>query len=349
MPHSLSIYPEHTATDPSILQRKDFVTDQDVRWCPGCGDYSILAQVQRVMPSLGIPREQLVFVSGIGCSSRFPYYMETYGIHSIHGRAPAIATGIKTQRPELSVWLITGDGDGLSIGGNHFIHVMRRNVDLKMLLFNNQIYGLTKGQYSPTSPVGTRAKSTPLGSIDYPLDPVSVALGASATFVARSFDVHANHLQQMLKRAAAHTGTAFVEIYQNCNIFNDGAFSLLTDKETRPTHVLELEHGKPMRFGKDREKGITVGRDLRPKVVAVDSVGEDELLVHDETSEVIALLLSRFASPEFPTPIGVFRAVSRPSYDAMMTAQLEQAQLAHGAKAGSGVQALLEDGQWTVE
>src|SRR5688572_6449013 len=258
----MRVYPDVAHTDPSALKLKDFQSDQDVRWCPGCGDYSILANVQRALPGLGIPRENFVFVSGIGCSSRFPYYMNTYGMHTIHGRAPALATGIKTMRPDLSVWVITGDGDALSIGGNHFIHVMRRNVDLKVLLFNNQIYGLTKGQYSPTSPVGTRAKSTPLGSIDYPLDPVSVALGANATFVARSFDVHANHLQTVLKRATEHKGTAFVEIYQNCNIFNDGCFSLLTDKETRPMHVLELEHGKPMRFGKDREKGIVVGPDL---------------------------------------------------------------------------------------
>jgi 2-oxoglutarate ferredoxin oxidoreductase subunit beta len=345
MPHSLSIYPEVTPTDPTTLTRKDFVTDQDVRWCPGCGDYSILAQMQRVMPSLGIPREKIVFVSGIGCSSRFPYYMETYGIHSIHGRAPAIATGVKAVRPDLSVWVITGDGDALSIGGNHFIHVMRRNVDVKVMLFNNQIYGLTKGQYSPTSPAGTHAKSTPMGSIDYPLDPISVALGANATFIARSFDVHANHLQQVLKRAAEHVGTAFVEIYQNCNIFNDGAFSLLTEKETRPTHVLELEHGKPMRFGKDREKGIVLGRDLRPRVVAVDNTNEHELLIHDESSELCALALSRFTAPEFPTPIGVFRAVSRPSYDRLMTEQLERAQ---GAKHQS-VQQLLDEGHWTVK
>jgi 2-oxoglutarate ferredoxin oxidoreductase subunit beta len=345
MPHSLSIYPEFTATDPSLLKRKDFVTDQDVRWCPGCGDYSILAQVQRVIPTLGIPREKYVFVSGIGCSSRFPYYMETYGIHSIHGRAPALATGIKAARPDLTVWLVTGDGDALSIGGNHFIHVMRRNVDLKMLLFNNQIYGLTKGQYSPTSPQGTRAKSTPMGSIDYPLDPVSVALGANATFVARSLDVHANHLQEVLKRAAAHKGTAFVEIYQNCNIFNDGAFSMLTEKDTQQSHVLELEHGKPMRFGKDREKGIILGRDMRPQVVDVASVREDELLVHDESNELCALVLSRFTAPEFPTPIGVFRAVSRPSYDSLMTDQLERAKHAKHQT----VQELLDEGQWTVK
>jgi 2-oxoglutarate/2-oxoacid ferredoxin oxidoreductase subunit beta len=340
----LNVYPEFKHTDPSTQQRKDFVTDQDVRWCPGCGDYSILAQVQRVMPTLGLPREKYVFVSGIGCSSRFPYYMETYGVHSIHGRAPAIASGIKAMRPDLQVWVITGDGDALSIGGNHFIHVLRRNVDLKLLLFNNQIYGLTKGQYSPTSPLGKKAKSTPLGSIDYPLDPVSVALGANATFVARSLDVHANHLQNVLKRAADHKGTAFVEIYQNCNIFNDGAFDLLTTKETKATHVLELEHGKPMRFGKDREKGIMLGPNLKPEVVDVAAVGENALLVHDETSEICALILSRFTAPEFPTPIGVFRAVSRPSYDTLMTEQLEQAKkFKH-----QSVQELLDDGHYTV-
>jgi 2-oxoglutarate/2-oxoacid ferredoxin oxidoreductase subunit beta len=340
----LDVYPSFEHTDPSTQQRKDFVTDQDVRWCPGCGDYSILAQVQRVMPTLGIPREKYVFVSGIGCSSRFPYYMETYGIHSIHGRAPAIATGIKTARPDLQVWVITGDGDGLSIGGNHFIHVLRRNVDLKLLLFNNQIYGLTKGQYSPTSPLGKKAKSTPLGSIDYPLDPISVALGANATFVARSLDVAANHLQTVLKRAADHVGTAFVEIYQNCNIFNDGAFDLLTTKDTKATHVLELEHGKPMRFGKDREKGIALGEGMRPKVVNVADVGESQLLVHDETSEVCALLLSRLTAPEFPTPIGVFRAVSRPSYDTLMREQLDRAR----EFKSQSVQDLLDEGQWTV-
>lgn len=345
MPHSLSIYPEVTNTDPSQLQRKDFVTDQDVRWCPGCGDYSILAQVQRVMPTLGIPREKIVFVSGIGCSSRFPYYMETFGIHSIHGRAPAIATGIKTMRPDLSVWMVTGDGDALSIGGNHFVHVMRRNVDIKVMLFNNQIYGLTKGQYSPTSPLGKKAKSTPLGSVDYPLDPVSVALGANATFVARSIDVHANHLQDTLKRAAEHKGTAFVEIYQNCNIFNDGAFDALADKATRPMHVLELVHGKPMRFGKDNEKGIVLGRDMRPRVVDVDSSNEADILVHDETSEVCALLLSRFTAPEFPVPIGVFRAVQRPSYDKLMNDQVEKAR----ASRQQSVQDLLDENQWTVK
>ncbi len=342
---ALNIYPQFQHTDPSTQTRKDFVTDQDVRWCPGCGDYSILAQVQRVMPTLGIPRENYVFVSGIGCSSRFPYYMETFGIHSIHGRAPAVATGVKAMRPDLSVWVVTGDGDALSIGGNHFMHVLRRNVDLKLLMFNNQIYGLTKGQYSPTSPVGKKAKSTPMGSIDYPIDPISVALGANGTFIARSFDVHASHLQNILKRAAEHKGTAFVEIYQNCNIFNDGAFSLLTEKETKSDHVIEIEHGKPLRFGKNLEKGIALDASLTPKVVDVASYGEDKLFVYDETSEIAALIVSRLHAPEFPVPIGVFRAVSRPSYDALLVDQIDR------AKKGKRetVQELLDDGQWTVK
>ena len=342
---ALNVYPQFQHTDPSTQTRKDFVTDQDVRWCPGCGDYSILAQVQRVMPTLGIPRENYVFVSGIGCSSRFPYYMETFGIHSIHGRAPAVATGVKAMRPDLSVWVVTGDGDALSIGGNHFMHVLRRNVDLKLLMFNNQIYGLTKGQYSPTSPVGKKAKSTPMGSIDYPIDPISIALGANGTFIARSFDVHASHLQNILKRAAEHKGTAFVEIYQNCNIFNDGAFSLLTEKETKSDHVIEIEHGKPLRFGKNLEKGIALDASLTPKVVDVASYGEDKLFVYDETSEIAALIVSRLHAPEFPVPIGVFRAVSRTSYDALLVDQIDR------AKKGKRetVQELLDDGQWTVK
>src|SRR5215467_4548495 len=238
------------------LTRKDFQSDQEVRWCPGCGDYSILAQVQKVMPELHIPREKIVFVSGIGCSSRFPYYMNTYGFHTIHGRAPAIATGIKMSRPDLQVWVVTGDGDGLSIGGNHFIHMLRRNVDLKVLLFNNRIYGLTKGQYSPTSELGKKAKSTPYGSIDAPFNPISLAIGAEATFVARSVDVFQAHLKDTLKHAAAHKGSAFVEILQNCNIFNDGAWTGITEKDARSEHVIQLEHGKPLVFGKNRDKGI---------------------------------------------------------------------------------------------
>ena len=337
-------YPQVTPTDPSGQTKKDFESDQEVRWCPGCGDYSILAQIQRVLPSLGIPREKYVFVSGIGCSSRFPYYMETYGIHGIHGRAPAIATGIKAVNPDLHVWVITGDGDGLSIGGNHFLHVLRRNVDLKLLMFNNRIYGLTKGQYSPTSPLGKRAKSTPLGSIDYPADPIAVALGAGATFVARTLDVHVQHIQAILKRANAHKGTAFVEIYQNCNIFNDGAFETLTSKDSKADTTVELEHGKPLRFGKTKQKGIVLDAQQRPRVVDVAEVGEDALFVHDETSELSALIASRLGGPGLPTPIGVFRAVDRPSYDQMLVEQVDGAV----AKGRGSVQDLLEEGAWTI-
>jgi 2-oxoglutarate ferredoxin oxidoreductase subunit beta len=339
-----SPYPVVKNTDPSGQTRKDFTSDQEVRWCPGCGDYSILAQVQRVLPSFGIPREKYVFVSGIGCSSRFPYYMDTYGIHSIHGRAPAIATGIKAINPGLTVWVITGDGDALSIGGNHFLHVLRRNVDVKLLLFNNQIYGLTKGQYSPTSPFGKKAKSTPLGSIDYPADPVSVALGAGATFVARTVDVNVQHIQEILKRAAEHKGTAFVEIYQNCNIFNDGAFAQLTEKDKKADSTLEIEHGKPLRFGKNKEKGIVIDAKLQPQVVRVDEVGEDKLLVHDEHNEVLALLLSRLRAPEFPTPIGVFRSADLTSYDRLLDQQVERA----AAGNRKTVQDLLDVGTWTI-
>jgi 2-oxoglutarate ferredoxin oxidoreductase subunit beta len=320
---TLSVYPEVQQTDPSTLKLKDFQSDQDVRWCPGCGDYSILANVQRALPGLGIAREKYVFVSGIGCSSRFPYYMNTYGMHTIHGRAPAVATGIKSARPDLSVWVITGDGDALSIGGNHFMHVLRRNVDIKYLLFNNRIYGLTKGQYSPTSELGKKTKSTPMGSIDYPIDPVGMALGAGATFVARTVDVDAQGFQQVLASAASHKGTAFVEIYQNCNIFNDGAFVQIQDKKSRPAHALYLSHGKPMRFGEKNEKGITLDNQGRPQVVDVAAVGEDTLLVHDETSDTLPFVLSRMKPPHFPTPLGVIRKVQLESYDAMLNAQVE--------------------------
>src|SRR6185369_13811726 len=252
------------------LTKKDFVSDQEVRWCPGCGDYAILAQVQKVLPELGVAREKFVFVSGIGCSSRFPYYVNTYGLHSIHGRAPAIASGIKATRPELSVWIVTGDGDALSIGGNHLIHCLRRNLDVNILLFNNRIYGLTKGQYSPTSEVGKVTKSTPVGSIDHPFDPIALALGADASFVARSIDVETKHLQEIVKRAHAHKGGSFVEILQNCNVFNDGAFSDVTEKDRKAEHTLVLEHGKPLIFGKAKDKGIRL-RDFRPEVVSNDA------------------------------------------------------------------------------
>lgn len=340
----MSVYPLVQHTDPSTLKLKDFQSDQDVRWCPGCGDYSILANVQRALPGLGIPRENFVFVSGIGCSSRFPYYMNTFGMHTIHGRAPAVATGIKSARPDLSVWVITGDGDALSIGGNHFMHVLRRNVDIKYMLFNNRIYGLTKGQYSPTSEIGKKTKSTPMGSIDYPIDPVSLALGAGATFVARTVDVDAAGFQQVLASAATHKGTAFIEVYQNCNIFNDGAFVQLQDKKSRPSNALLLEHGKPMRFGDKQEKGIMLDSQGQPQVVDVAEVGEDKLLIHDETSDTIPFVISRMKPPHFPTPLGVIRKVQAESYDAMLNAQVEAAKPKRVS-----VQSLLNSGEtWKV-
>jgi 2-oxoglutarate ferredoxin oxidoreductase subunit beta len=332
------------------LTAKDFASDQDVRWCPGCGDYSILAQAQRIFPDLGIPKEKIVWVSGIGCSSRFPYYMNTYGFHGIHGRAPAIATGIKLARPDLSVWVATGDGDLLSIGGNHFIHTCRKNVDLKILLFNNRIYGLTKGQYSPTSEKGKITKSTPFGSIDYPFNPVTLAIGANCSFVARSIDRDPKHLQLVIKRAAEHKGTAFIEIYQNCNIFNDGAFELLTEKDTKDDNVLVLEHDKPMVFGKNKDKGIIVDG-TTPKVVSLTDgkYSVNDLLVHNEfdNSVVLAYLLGQMSNePEFPTPIGIFRQVEKPTYDGDMHKQIESIK----AKRGEGdLEKLLFSGNtWEV-
>ena len=320
-----------TASAPK-LSRKDFVSDQDVRWCPGCGDYAILAQVQKVLPELGVPRENFVFISGIGCSSRFPYYVNTYGFHTIHGRAPAIATGLKASRPELSVWVVTGDGDALSIGGNHLIHVLRRNLDINILLFNNRIYGLTKGQYSPTSEQGKVTKSTPVGSLDHPFHPISVALGAEASFVARSIDVEAKHLQETVRRAHEHSGTAFVEILQNCNIFNDGAFADLTEKDTKAETQLVLEHDKPMIFGKSRNKGIRMrGHSLEVVEIGTDGVTEADVIVHDETNPVLAFLLSSMQPPTFPTPIGVFRAVKRATYEAGLVHQVDQAKDTQGA------------------
>ncbi len=317
------------------LTSKDFASDQDVRWCPGCGDYSILAQVQRSFPDMvGIKKENIVWVSGIGCSSRFPYYMNTYGFHGIHGRAPAIATGVKASRPELSVWVAAGDGDLLSIGGNHFIHACRRNIDLKLLLFNNRIYGLTKGQYSPTSEKGKITKTSPFGSIDFPFNPVSLALGSGATFVARSLDRDAKHLQEMIKRAADHKGTAFVEIFQNCSIFNDGVFDVLTDKKTKDNNVLVLEHGKPMLFGTDKNKGIMMDG-AKPKVVEIGPGKHkiEDLLVHNEFdySPIVATLLSHLTDdPSMPTPIGVFRQVSKSTYDADMESQIADVKLKKG-------------------
>ena len=307
------------------LTRKDFVSGQMVRWCPGCGDYAILSQMQKVLPELGIPKEKIVFISGIGCSSRFPYYMNTYGIHSIHGRAPTLATGLKIANPDLNVWVITGDGDGLSIGGNHLLHVLRRNVDINIILFNNRIYGLTKGQYSPTSPRGHKTKSSPMGSLDQPLNPLSVAIGAEATFVARTIDSRVKHMANVLRRAAAHKGTSFVEIYQNCVIFNDKAWQHTTDPKQKEENVLELEHGRPMIFGKNRDKGIRV-HELDPEIVSLDAVAEEDLLVHDEYAPTSrAYFLSRMRHPEFPEPIGVFRCVDRPVYEEGVIDQVEEA------------------------
>ncbi len=312
-------------TAPAGLTARDFATAQEPRWCPGCGDYSILAQVKKLLPTLGIPREKFVFISGIGCSSRFPYYVNTYGMHSIHGRALPIATGVKCLRPDLSVWVATGDGDALSIGGNHFIHAVRRNIDVKILLFNNRIYGLTKGQYSPTSEIGKKTKSTPYGTIETPLGAISVALAAEASFAARSVDVDVKHLSYVLDRAARHRGTAFVEIYQDCNVFNHTAFEYATNKEQKADHILYLEHGKPLVFGTERNKGIRWSG-MAPEVVTLgDGVREDDLLFHDEKAEspTLAFALSRMRHPDFPEPMGVFRAVERPTYDALLQQQID--------------------------
>lgn len=336
-----------TAATPAKLTRKDFVSDQEVRWCPGCGDYAILAQVQKVMPELGVPRENIVFVSGIGCSSRFPYYMNTYGFHSIHGRAPAIASGLKAFRPDLSVWVATGDGDALSIGGNHFIHVLRRNLDLNILLFNNRIYGLTKGQYSPTSEQGKITKSTPFGSVDHPFNPVSVALGADGSFVARSIDVEAKHLQDLIRRAYEHRGTALIEIMQNCNIFNDGAFASLTDKDTKADHQLILEHGKPLVFGKNRDKGVRLRGHALEVVQLGNGISESDLVVHDETDSALGFMLSLIGPPQFPVPLGVFRTVQRPSYEAALAEQIQSAVQRQGK---GDLEELLNRGDtWTVK
>ncbi len=329
---------------------KEFKTDQEVRWCPGCGDYAILAAVQGFLPEMGLRRENIVFVSGIGCSSRFPYYLDTFGMHSIHGRAPAIATGLATSRPDLSVWVVTGDGDALSIGGNHLIHALRRNVNLKILLFNNRIYGLTKGQYSPTSEPGKITKSTPMGSLDWPFNPVALALGVEATFVARTIDSDRKHLTEVLRAAAAHEGTALVEIYQNCNIFNDGAFEGLKNPETRDEWTIRLEHGKPITFGEEGKHGVMRSADATLQIVEVADVGEDALLVHDahaaDPSAAFALAhLADIVSLE-RTPIGVFRDVQRPTYDALMAGQIAKATETSGA---GDLQSLIEGNDtWTI-
>jgi len=336
--------------DATVLTKKDFESGQNVRWCPGCGDYAVLAQIQKLLPKLGIPRENFVFISGIGCSSRFPYYVETYGMHSIHGRAPAIATGLKLSRPELSVWVVTGDGDALAIGGNHFIHAMRRNIGLKIILLNNRIYGLTKGQYSPTSEQGKRTKTSPMGSIDRPFSPASVALGAGATFVARTLDADPKHMGMVLERAAKHDGTAFVEILQNCIVYNDEAYAALSNKATRADAGIALEHGKPMVFGKDRDRGLRINV-MRPDVVTLGErgVSEADLAVHDER-EVhggFVFVLSQFEAPNFPVPLGVFRDIEAPAYE-----QLD-CQLAEAARAANGtgdLKRLLNSGEtWMME
>jgi 2-oxoglutarate ferredoxin oxidoreductase subunit beta len=338
-----------TITPLKTLTPKELTSDQEVRWCPGCGDYSILAQMKKALAPLGFPREKMVFISGIGCSSRFPYYMNTYGFHSIHGRAPTLATGLKACRPDLQVWVITGDGDGLSIGGNHLVHAIRRNIDLKIVLFNNEIYGLTKGQYSPTSRMGTRTKSSPHGSIDNPLRPLSIAIGAEATFVARTIDVDINHLTETLRRAAAHKGTAFIEVYQNCKIFNDAVFDYATDKSTKADNTLYLEHGKPLIFGKDRNKGIRL-HGLDPEVVELgNGIAEDDLLIHDEKAEEpsLAYLLSRMVYPRFPECVGVYRAVERPTYDDVLNQQIADVTKAKGR--GKLEDLFASDDTWVVE
>lgn len=362
-----------------VLKPSDFASDQDIRWCPGCGDYAILMQTKKTLAKLGVDRSNTVFISGIGCSSRFPYYMNTYGFHSIHGRAPTLATGLKLARPDLNIWVVTGDGDALSIGGNHFMHLIRRNVNLKILLFNNRIYGLTKGQYSPTSEQGKKTKSSPAGSPEWPIRPISIAIGAEASFAARAVDIDIKHLEYVLERAAKHQGTAFVEIYQNCNIFNDRAYDYAVDKELKSDNVVYLEHGKPLIFGKNRDKGIRL-HGMTPEVVRVltataseqaakvagddgadtpsqgsglstqhSLVSPDDLLIHDEKASEpsLAFLLSRMRYPEFPEPLGVFRAVDRDRYVEMVHKQINDAV----ARRGEGDLQKLVTGTetWTVE
>jgi len=336
------------STELPVLKPADFASDQDVRWCPGCGDYAVLAQMKKVLSQIGAPREKTVCVSGIGCSSRFPYYMNTYGMHTIHGRAPAFATGLKSSNPELMVWVITGDGDALSIGGNHFMHAIRRNIDVNIILFNNRIYGLTKGQYSPTSQLGAVTKSSPMGVIDNPLHPLSIAVGCEATFVARSIDVHIKHLGQVLQRAAEHKGTSFVEVYQNCPVFFNGAWDHATNREVKSDNIIELEHGKPLIFGKNRDKGVRLNG-MEPEVVVLGKgINEDDLLFHDERAPEpsLAYLLSRMRNPELPEPIGVYRAVERPCYDAELGRQVE---IAKQNATINDLDSLFQSGdKWTV-
>ena len=345
-----------TTTAPVIpaYTKKDFESGVDPRWCPGCGDYSIINQVQRALPSAGVARENIVFVSGIGCSSRFPYYMHNYGMHTVHGRAPSFAAGLKLSRPELQVWVVTGDGDALAIGGNHFIHALRRNIDIKILMFNNRIYGLTKGQVSPTSELGKKTKTTPHGSPDYPFNPPALALGAGGTFVARSIDVEGAHLGAVVQAAQAHKGTAYVEIYQNCPVFNDGAYQNLTDKAVKADRQLRMEHGKPLLFGKDMKKGIRFDpRTAHLEVVTVgeNGVKEADILVHDAHRDdpTLAFMLANLdQAPGFPTPIGVFRDVRRPTVDEITWQLVAEAKTA--AKKQLSVTEFLAQGEtWVVK
>jgi len=334
------------------LTKKDFESDQDVRWCPGCGDYSILAQTQKTMPDFGVAKEKIVFISGIGCSGRLPYYMNTFGFHTIHGRAATIATGLKGARPDLMVWVITGDGDALSIGGNHLIHTMRRNVDMKMIMFNNRIYGLTKGQASPTSPIGKKTKSTPMGTIETPIIPLNLVAAAETSFIARSVDTHSEHLQEMMHRAGGHRGAAFLEVLQNCNIFNDGAWRDFTDKSVKEDRMLVLKHGEPMAFGTEKNKGIRLNG-LQPEVVTIGENGITlaDLWVHDESDPdaTRTQILSRMWWPDFPVPVGVFRRVPRPTHDQLLVEQVESAKAARAAKGPADLQKLLAAGEtWTV-
>lgn len=334
----------------AVTTKKDWTSDQEVRWCPGCGDYGILLAVQQLMPDLGVAPEDTVFVSGIGCSSRFPYYMNTYGMHSIHGRAPAIATGVAVARPDLDVWVITGDGDGLSIGGNHLIHALRRNVNLNILMFNNRIYGLTKGQYSPTSPVGKVTKSTPMGSIDPPFNPLAVALGAEASFVARTHDLDRKHMTETFRAAHAHNGTSFVEIYQNCNVFNDGQFDHVTKKKERDEMMINLVHGEPITFGAERQRGVAMGADGQLRLVQLADVDPSEVLVHDAQRQdpSLAFALARLnADDDSPTPFGIFRDIDRPEYAMAVS---EQVLAASESKGPGDLNALLRsNGTWNVD
>ena len=337
------------STTDTALTSKDFKSNQDVKWCPGCGNYSIINQIQKVLAETGATKENTVFVSGIGCSSRFPYYMDTFGFHGIHGRAPSIATGIKIANPDLNVWVMTGDGDGLSIGTNHLIHTIRKNIGLKIVLFNNRIYGLTKGQYSPTSEFGKKTKSSPWGTIDQPIHPICIAIAAEVTFVARCVDVDGRSMNEVLRRAADHNGTAFVEVYQDCNVYNHGAYQFASDRTTKLDNVLHLEHGKPMIFGKNRDKGIRLNG-TTPEVVDLGKgITADDLLIHDEKAvcPTLAYLLSRMHFPDFPEPMGIFRDVEAPSYEGLLMDQINSAT----EKMGAGTLDMLFNtgNTWTVE